>query len=356
MAKYLGSLGKWDFFVATAFGEYRDTEAVRQIQRERYKLICNGKIKKNGEKEPVDIFCTAITLDHHTHREINLFDDLDTTYHIFSVGNKYGASHHIENIGSVCSFALECQESRGGGGVKIGLPLENKVNNEYPQGCDLDPFRERYEYGGRKSRPEERVELYRHFKASDHFGDRVALVGLYKSGFFELIAERKRKGRTPVTKWLFCSKPSYYQFIYRPVGAMLIPLLLNNRGHDEASPPLKKIEVLKNNQTEKDSGGLFSQSLLVSYRHPINISKNPNEPKVTRWFDYLPLIVDVDRTSDIIQQDKNFSRYPQLNRISHRIIVEDLFNEHHDNPTDKAGNINAKELMGALPTSGWGEE
>jgi hypothetical protein len=56
VSKYLGTLGKWDFYVASSFGEYQDKEIVREIQRERYKLITEGSSKKG---RLADIFCTA---------------------------------------------------------------------------------------------------------------------------------------------------------------------------------------------------------------------------------------------------------------------------------------------------------
>lgn len=346
-SKYLGTLGKWDFFIATTFGEYRDEEAVREIQHAKYKLITEGR-RKDGK--PINIFCTAINLDHETKREISFFDDLETTYHIFAIKN---SGNDKGKLGCSCSYAFESQEKANG--IRIGLPLENKINNGYPEGFDLDEFRERYEYRGRKSKPEERVELFRHFKLPEYLGDKVANIGVYRGGFQEFVKERLKKGETPKTKWLFCSKPTYYQYLYRPLSAMLVPLLMNGISHDEASPPLNEISILDDNHT-KDSGGCFYNGIKISYRHPIIISQDNKEEKTERWFDYIPQIIDLERGDDIIKEDNYFKNHKHLNWIACRIIVEDLFVKNHNDPINNVMNYLAKRLAKAYPFKGWDTE
>lgn len=352
-SKYLGTFRGWDFYIATASGDYRDEGAVREIQRGRYDIITNGRIKPNGDREPVDIFCTAIDLDHETGREVSHFDDLPSTFHIYSLGNNKGKKEFEGKIGSVCSCALESQERVGG--VAMGLPHENRVSNGYPEGFDLDEFRERYEYGGEGSTAGQRVELFRHFKPTENWGDRASSLGIYRGAFHEFVTQRRKRGETPVTKWLFCSKPGYYKGIYRPFGAMVNQLLLAGVEHDKTHPTLDEIEFLGDDGT-MNSGGLIYSGIPVSYRYPIKISKTPDGEKDERWFDFMTLTVDCDRASDIVKADKSFKNHPELSEIAYRVIVEDLYNEHHDNHFDNIRNNVMKRLAKVAPSKGWNGE
>jgi hypothetical protein len=349
-SKYLGTFGKWDFFIATVFGEYRDEEAVKEIQRARYKLITDGRVMKNEEREYIDIFCTAITLNHDSQREIRIFDDLNTTYHIFALGNGSDNASEKGKLGGACSYALESKENDSG--VIIGLPLENKVNNGYPEGFDLDVFRETYEYGSRKSIPEEHIELFRYFKLPEYWRDRSASLGIFRGGFHQFVTGRRKRGKIPVTKWFFCSNSRYYQHIYRPFASMMIPLLLDGAKYDSASPSLKEIKMLDDDNT-KNSGGCFYNDKMVSYRYPLIISRKRREDKTVRWFDYLAQLVDCDRARDIVKNNKSLKTHEQFDWVAWRIIAEDLFIEHHTSSRDRKINSLAKKLAKALPCNGW---
>jgi hypothetical protein len=220
------------------------------------------------------------------------------------------------------------------------------VNNGHPQGFDLDDFRRTYQYRGRKTLPGERIELYRHFKPSSFVGDKAASFGVYRAGYQEFIKERKRKGHIPATKWFFCSKPGYYRYLYRPFGALLIPLLLMEYPPDKASPPLRKIESLPDDRT-RFSGGHIYRKVRVAYRFPIIIARTPNGEKTTRWFDYMSQIIDWDRADDIVKTDRFFVKHRHLSRAAWRVIAEDLFMKHHDEPYMRALNVSAKKLIGA---------
>lgn len=350
-AEYLGTLGKWDFFIATAYGEYRDTEAVREIQRARYRLIVDGRTNENGQKAPVDIFCTAITLDHDSQRETSAFDDLTTTYHVFAIGNDRAAAKDKGELGCACAYAFESREKDGQ--VVIGLPQENKVDNLYPRGFDLDGVREMYTYDGRKTRREERVELFRHFKPPEYVGDKAASFGVYKSGIDHFISKRRREGRIPATKWFFCSKPSYYQYLYRPFGAMLTRLLLAGKAYENASPPIGSLKRHASDNGAENGGGLFYKGAPVSYKFPIMISRSPDEARGTRWFNFIPQIVDLDRASAIVRQDKYFRRSRHLSQVAWRIIAEALFLEHHDSFFDRSINYVARRMIDGHPREGW---
>jgi hypothetical protein len=360
-SKYLGSFGKWDFYIATAIGgKYPDSGAVRMIQEGRYDLIKNKKkTNKNGENEPIDIFCTAIHLDGNSKREVSKFDDLPTTYHIFSVGNQ---SENKGRLGCSCSYAMESREKEDSD--IIGLPHENKVSNGYPGGFDLDPLRERYQYAGVPMTPENTIELFRHFKDPEFVGDKADTFGIYKGGIHEFIIDKKKKGEIPVTKWVFCSKPGYYKNLYRIFGAMLNPLLISGVDHINASPPLELIER-KEDDHSKNSGGLSYNAEIngkkhkidVSYRYPIIISRN-GEPLKERWYDFMSQIVDLDMVSDISANDKQLLNHrKQLPWLKSQVawrIIGDKFLPEYDNAFDKLIRKRLMKNLDALPEYGWG--
>ena len=344
-SKYLGSFGEWDYFIASTNGLYADEQAVRDIQRGRYELITEGKTKSGN---PFDIFCTGITLDHGLKREINPFDDLDTTYHIHAIGNRQDVN--MDELGCVCSFARESQETYKG--RKIGLPHENKADDSYPEGFDLDEFRGKYEYDGEKSLPQQRVELYRHFKPVKHMGNTLAGAGVYKGGYKEFVREPEIKGEIPASKWHFCSNADYYQNIYRKLGAMLVPLLNEDVPHNEAAPSIKDIQKLPDNLDDSNAGGLIYDGTEVSYRFPVIIDRNPGEPKTTRWYNFISQTVDWDRMDDIGRTDPFFKGYPELSNIACRIIGEDVYTKYHGRLQSLVNKFILKRA-GAYPISGW---
>ncbi len=366
MAKYVGSMGRWDFFIATPeSGEYPDPGAIEAIQHERFKLITHGRPIDNGngvtEREPVDIFCTGITLDYDKKLEKSLFDGLPETYHIFALGNDR-AGEYKGNLGAACSCAREVQDTVHGG--VVGLPHENKVDNGYPPGYDLDRFRETYTFAGKKTHPGNRIELYRHFKPVTFIGDKTASFGTYRVAIHEFIIDRLREGKEPISKWLFCSKPGYYEHLYRLFASMLTPLLDEGFDHIDASPSINLIKRNPDDHT-MDSGGMTyatrrngsSIEFPVSYRYPIIRPDGPDQVPTEKWYDFMSQVIDIDMINHITEVDKQLVRHRKQvpcvkTQIAWRVIGKNMVRA-YQNPIDRRIGADLTRIMGASPEVGW---
>ena len=129
---------------------------------------------------------------------------------------------------------------------------------------------------------------------------------------------------------------------------MLIPLLLNDYEHDNASPPLNEIE-------DNGKQGLLYNGVPVSYRFPLKFSIKNGEiiENDERWYNFMSELVDIDRTMDIVKCDKFFKKHKQLSNVAWRNIVEDFFNEHHENMIDDGINYVARSIVKSNPRVHW---
>jgi hypothetical protein len=328
----IGTIGRWDIYIATALGEYKDPAAVQAIQEARYRLITEGTRKGN----PIDILCTAITLDHERGIEKSPFDEPETTYHIFAIGNREGENKG--ELGCACAYAFE---RHGEDGI-VGLPHENKVSvNGYPEGYDLDQFRHSYPTTGLTS-----LELFRYFKDPKYLGDRVANFGVFRGGIQKFIKERAMNGEPPAILWFFTSDPSYYQHLYRKVGSMSTPMLIDGFEQHEASPHL--------NEIERNEKGLFFNGIRVSYKYPIILSREPGGKETMRVFDYMPQVIDWRYLFHIVKTDPYLEGHDRLDKVGSLIMGEDIFRLYHEKDKEVMEPIiSVKNLEKMQPFEGW---
>jgi hypothetical protein len=185
-----------------------DPQLYSKLLHERYTLLSSGK----------QLLCTAINPDKNRQVEYNPHDDRPGAFHIVALDKKTG------NIAFGQSVAVDIGDSEGG--EIIGLPIENRWRNGiYPEGLNLDIFRERYvalNHGiATQVKPWQMVELYRGFKPILDRGDLTARIGVYTGAYHILVREARNKGEEPSYIWILDAIPKYFH-LYRLAGAAVL--------------------------------------------------------------------------------------------------------------------------------------
>ena len=261
--------------------EISDSGLFQKLLEERYKILEEGRV----------IYCSAVQPDVKRKIEYNPHDYREGTVHIVSLDGNGG-------IVSGMSVAADIDER--------GLPMENKWKpNGYPQGTNLDEFREKYlrfNYGeNRNVEPWEMAEIYRRFLIKSHKGNKPSTLGMY-TGFYHLSSrEPNKKGETPTYLWVFDAILPYFN-LNRLVGSVLLNPAIENPPR-LISPKMKDIKMEDiNSKALFYKGEKISRNAKVPYPY-----KENNELKFK--MEDIPFL---DGLSDVRRLKKAIRKSPVL--------------------------------------------
>jgi len=227
-AKYLGTIGSVDahygVYLFTAPGlscgrfsasEVADGELFLTMQRERYSSLVEGVGRA--------IFCTAINPNHGAGVETNFHDDKPGTFHIVTIPEERISDESQVEIGRpACFLSVSVDTPEMYHGRRVGLPMENRIpDNGYPEGGNLDRFRERYPIVrglAGLSKDSWMCELYRHIRINGAANDPVSRLGTYVGAYHVCVRDPRNTGGTQTPVWLFDAVPRLFDK-YRWAGA-----------------------------------------------------------------------------------------------------------------------------------------
>lgn len=301
---YLGKIGDGQqnyevhaFTPGLAFREYKvsevsDVQLFQKLLQSRYRLFEEGR----------SIYCTAVNPDVIEKTESSPHDTREGCIHLAS----------IDSSGEIaCGLSIAVDTGEKKGGKPIGLPLENRWKpGSYPEGVNLDPFRERYprtQWGSNRTlRPWEMAECYRHFKSSLVSNDLNCRLGLYAAGYHLLVRNARATGKQITPIMVFDAIPEYFT-LYKWAGCASLRDPTIAEQPEWLAPGYNKLIRRQEGSTET----LYYKGQPISRTVPVPIAR-VDEEKLSFSREEVPFL---DGVVDLLKLERFANRFPYLMAI-----------------------------------------